>query len=118
MEYKYVEIYQIGDARYGIEDYEDGQPAENHFMGNRYGTGKTGDPGRRFQVWRNGGGIKKADTIEQARYFIFEDARQRLSVDFLVLRDDLRAVELNLNLLGDDERNIEQFKENTNEEQA
>lgn len=69
----YLETYKIRDTVYGIEDYEDGQPAKEHFFADNYATGKC----RRFKLWRGGCGFGQADTLDEARIMVRDRALQQ-----------------------------------------
>lgn len=74
----YIESFVVCGRLYGIEDYEDGQPMEDHFFGYKYKSGEAGDNGKRYKCWSGGSWGKPAETLEEAREFLAEHIVGRL----------------------------------------
>lgn len=62
----YIERFEIDGGTWGIEDFEDGRPAEDHFMADRQTT--------RYKCWHNGCGIGNFKTLDLARRAIVDYA--------------------------------------------
>ena len=69
----YLENYLIDGMRYGIEDYKDGRPADEHFFFEDFASGKS----KRFRCWRGGCGFAQHDTLDEARVAIRDRALLR-----------------------------------------
>lgn len=59
----HIESFSILGTEWGIEDHEDGGPADRHFFHNKYLSGEA----KRFRLWRGGSGFGQADTLQEAR---------------------------------------------------
>jgi len=68
----YIETFVIMDSEFGIEDYKDGRPDEEHFMADKFRKREY----KRFHMWRNGCGIGQAKTLQEARKKIHDYAVQ------------------------------------------
>jgi hypothetical protein len=104
---KYIEKYEVpGDSFYGIEDYADGQPDENHFFPDNYKKGNS----ERFMLWRGGCGIGQASTLQMARTMLFKFIRGRLQLKQDKLLKETNEVGLSLGMMGTDYFNLGEFK--------
>lgn len=106
---RYIESFFINGAKYSIEDYEDGQPMEEHFFGMRYGSGKTGDC-KRFRLWRNGGGFGQADTLQEARQLLLDYATQNLKAEEASAKRKYVTASACLGTLGTDTAHLFRFE--------
>lgn len=85
----YVEEFTILDCPYGIEDYADGKPKNDHFMPSDFKAGKR----KRFNCWTGGCGIGSFDTIEEARLRLVAHAQNALDQKEREARSDIYDVE-------------------------
>ena len=103
---KYIEKYEVpSDSFYGIEDFLDGQPIKDHFMGYRFD--KDRDP--RYMLWRGGCGIGHAQTITEARIKLFQFIRARVNDKHEELIKQTDKISEVVGQLGDDPGNLDQF---------
>lgn len=103
---EYIERFEIlSDSSYGIEDHEDGRPADQHFFGADYPKGR-----KRFMVWRGGCGFGEFDTLAEARQKVYDYAKERLIRRERELQEELGKVGLSISLLGKDVFNLGEFK--------
>lgn len=66
-----IEKYETPDGTfYGIEDYQDGQPAKEHFFADK--------ATKRYYLWVGGCGFGVADTLEEARGMVRDYMRSRV----------------------------------------
>jgi len=68
----YIETFVILGSEFGIEDYKDGRPDEDHFFPENFRARKR----KRFMLWRNGGGFGQASTLKQARQMVYDYAAE------------------------------------------
>jgi hypothetical protein len=80
----YVEEYEILGRSFGIEDYKDGRPADQHFMADIAKREKW----PRFKCWTNGCGFDRTDTLAEARNRVLVYARD------MAAREQLKATRL------------------------
>lgn len=60
----YIETFKVPHlGEFGIEDYEDGRPIEEHFFGKDYVRGKS----HRYRIWWNGGGCGLSSNYEEIK---------------------------------------------------
>jgi hypothetical protein len=85
----YIETFQIAGVTYGVEDFQDGRPAEEHFMS------KNQRPSHRYKPWANGCGIAQGfATLDEARMSIYAHAKKRVGDRYLRLTKELEDLSL------------------------
>jgi len=98
----YIETFVIDGTTYGIEDYKDGRPPEDHFMADR--------AKKRYKCWKGGCGVGDRDTLEQARKLIYDYAQLYLSTEHCKTTLRLQSLSKTLSRLGlDDVFQLAQF---------
>lgn len=99
---EYREQFNIGGRTFGIEDYEDGQPASEHFFAHK--------DHKRFRLWVGGCGIGQTDTIETARSLIHTYAVSEASAKYHGHQERMIEAQHTLAKLGDDPFNLGTFR--------
>jgi hypothetical protein len=102
---RYIEQFRIDDQTYGIEDYQDGRPMDEHFMGHNYKKGKD----TRYHLWRNGCGFGRATTLKRARQLVFDFAKENLISKRNKARSEFDRADTILDALGNDSARLFRF---------
>lgn len=102
----YIETFKINGTTYGIEDYEDGRPMEDHFFGHTYKSGGC----NRFRLWRGGCGFGQATTLKKAREEVFHYAMSELTRKRNQAKTEMHAASRALNRLDGDVAHLFRFE--------
>lgn len=101
----YIEAFEIFGSQYGIEDYKDGRPDEDHFMAEKFRARQY----KRFHMWRNGCGIGQAKTLKEARQVILEYALDDINRQLTKAQQVFTSAEATLKKLGTDPAHLFKF---------